>query len=210
MRLYFSAPDTSRLLSLFLGEPSSVGERPDAGQREALLELGRQWSGLVATELQAAFGEVELEVSQDDPSTALSAVGTVLRVADGEATVAARVQLDSNLMQAFDRRGQGRSEVPPEKALTKVDGLLRDGNLELLLDVELGVMLRFGRRHAVLREVLELGAGVVLELDREIQEPVDLLLNNRVIARGEVVVIDGNYGLRVTEVASPEQRLRSL
>ena len=84
------------------------------------------------------------------------------------------------------------------------------GNLQLLMDVELGVMLRFGCRHATLHEVLDLATGAVLELDREIQEPVDLVLNGRVIARGEVVVVDGNYGLRVAEVASPQQRVNSL
>ena len=85
--------------------------------------------------------------------------------------------------------------------------LMRQGNLGLLLDVELDVTLQFGCRQATLREVLELAAGAVLELDREIQEPVDLLLNGRVIARGEVVVIEGNYGLRVSEVASTQQRI---
>jgi len=88
--------------------------------------------------------------------------------------------------------------------------LLRQGNLELLMDVELAVMLRFGSRRASLREVLDLATGAVLELDREIQEPVDLVLNGRVIARGEVVVVDGNYGLRVIEVASPQVRVNSL
>jgi len=86
----------------------------------------------------------------------------------------------------------------------------RRENLDLLLGIELGVMLRFGRRQATLREVLELAVGAVVELDREIQEPVELLLNGRVIARGEVVIVDGNYGLRVTEVASPRHRIDSL
>ena len=78
------------------------------------------------------------------------------------------------------------------------------------MDVELGVTLRFGRRHTSLHEVLDLATGAVLELDREIQEPVDLVLNGRVIARGEVVVVDGNYGLRVSEVASAQRRVGSL
>jgi flagellar motor switch protein FliN/FliY len=70
-------------------------------------------------------------------------------------------------------------------------------------------MLRFGCREATLREVLDMATGAVLELDREIQEPVDLVLNGKIIARGEVVVIDGDFGLRVTEVASPQQRVNS-
>ena len=74
--------------------------------------------------------------------------------------------------------------------------------MDLLLDVELEVMLRFGERRMLLRDILELGAGSVVELDRGVEEPADLLLDGKLIARGEVVVVDGNYGLRVLEVVS--------
>jgi flagellar motor switch protein FliN len=73
-------------------------------------------------------------------------------------------------------------------------------NLDLVMDVELNVTLRFGQRQLTLREVLELTTGSVIELDRQIEEPVELLLDGKVIARGEAVVIDGNYGVRVLEV----------
>jgi flagellar motor switch protein FliN len=73
--------------------------------------------------------------------------------------------------------------------------------LDLLMDVELAVTLRFGSRRLALREILDLNPGSVIELDRRVEEPVEMLLDGRVVARGEVVVMDGNYGLRVTEVA---------
>ena len=76
-------------------------------------------------------------------------------------------------------------------------------NLQLVMDVELNVTMRFGQRQLALREVLELTSGSVIELDRQVEEPVELLLEGKVIARGEAVVIDGNYGLRVTEVPQP-------
>jgi flagellar motor switch protein FliN len=76
-------------------------------------------------------------------------------------------------------------------------------NLKLVMDVELNVTLRFGQRQLALREVMELTSGSVIELDRQVDEPVELLLEGKVIARGEAVVIDGNYGLRVTEVTQP-------
>jgi len=65
------------------------------------------------------------------------------------------------------------------------------------------VTLRFGQRQLTLREVLDLSSGSVVELDRHVEEPIELLLDGRVIARGEAVVVDGNYGLRVSEVAQP-------
>jgi flagellar motor switch protein FliN/FliY len=76
-------------------------------------------------------------------------------------------------------------------------------NLNLVLDVELSMSLRFGVRQLPLREVLELASGSVVELDRQVDDPVELLLDGRVIARGEAVIVDGNYGLRVTEITEP-------
>jgi flagellar motor switch protein FliN len=76
-------------------------------------------------------------------------------------------------------------------------------NLNLLMDVELNVSLRFGKRQLPLRDILELGSGSVVELDRLVDEPVELYLDGKLIARGEAVVVDGNYGLRVTEIPQP-------
>ncbi|SRR5216684_3140552 len=64
---------------------------------------------------------------------------------------------------------------------------------------------RFGGRDILLREILELSAGSVLELDREVQDPADLLLDGKLIARGEVVVVDGNFGMRIIEVCAGPQ-----
>ena len=60
------------------------------------------------------------------------------------------------------------------------------------------------------REVLELGPGAVVELDRHVSEPVDLVVGDRIVARGEVVVVNGNFALRITEVAAPQLRLESI
>jgi len=76
----------------------------------------------------------------------------------------------------------------------------KDVNVSMLEHVELDVSLRFGQRQLSLREIGELRSGSVVELDRYVQDPAELLLGDRVVARGEVVIVDGNYGLRVTEV----------
>jgi flagellar motor switch protein FliN/FliY len=90
---------------------------------------------------------------------------------------------------------------PPKSAAAKA--IADQLNLNLVMDVELNVTLRFGQRQLTLREVLDLTTGSVVELDRQVEEPVELLLDGVVIARGEAVVVDGNYGLRVTEVLQP-------
>jgi flagellar motor switch protein FliN/FliY len=73
-------------------------------------------------------------------------------------------------------------------------------NVSLLESVEIEVTLQFGERRLPLREIGELRSGSVVELDKYVQDPAELLLGDRVVARGEVVVVDGNYGLRITEV----------
>jgi flagellar motor switch protein FliN/FliY len=85
-----------------------------------------------------------------------------------------------------------------------------DPKLDLLYDIDLDATIRFGTREMALHEVLELGPGTVLELDRHVNEPVDLVVGDRIVARGEVVVVSGNFALRVTEVATPQLRLESI
>jgi flagellar motor switch protein FliN/FliY len=231
----FTAADVAALLGIFLGEEVSQSSALDATQKEALEELMRQWAGLAASALKPDFGEVTLQVDMESPEPVATGAARLLRASDGTRSIAAAMELDEALLSALNRpeaepspqpesnpsfkaEAESKPESPPPSVLPlepaaaspRIEELLRQGNLELLMDVELAVMLRFGSRQATLREVLDLASGAVLELDREIQEPVDLVLNGRVIARGEVVVVDGNYGLRVMEVASPQQRVNSL
>jgi flagellar motor switch protein FliN len=95
------------------------------------------------------------------------------------------------------------AKLSPDPATTTAPPAPSDqifGALDLLMDVQLAVSMRFGSRRLLLSEVLDLSPGAVIELDRRIQEPVDLLLDGRVVAHGEVVVIEGNFGLRVTDI----------
>jgi flagellar motor switch protein FliN/FliY len=82
--------------------------------------------------------------------------------------------------------------------------------LDLLLDIELEATLRFGALELPLREVLELGPGDVLPLDRHVREPVELVVGDRIVAKGEVVLVAGNFALHVTEVAEPRRRLETI
>jgi flagellar motor switch protein FliN/FliY len=83
-------------------------------------------------------------------------------------------------------------------------------NLDLLLDVGLTVRVELGRTSLRVQEVLELGPGSVVELDKLAGEPVDLLVNEQLFARGEVVVIDENFGVRVTDIVSPQERINAM
>ncbi|MDE1161716.1 MAG: FliM/FliN family flagellar motor switch protein [Acidobacteriaceae bacterium] len=82
-----------------------------------------------------------------------------------------------------------------------------DESLDVMLDMDVEASLQFGSSEMSLREVLALGPGDVVELDRHVAAPVDLVISERIVARGEVVVVKGNFALRVTEVLAPQLRL---
>jgi len=90
----------------------------------------------------------------------------------------------------------GRSDVPP--------------TMDLLLDVELPVSVSFGKTEILMKDVLKLTTGSIVELNRGVNEPVEVMVNHCLIARGEVVVVEGNYGVRIQQIISRNDRLRSV
>lgn len=95
------------------------------------------------------------------------------------------------------------SELPT----SAVTGVL--GNLELVKDVKMNVTVELGRTNLPLKEVLQLGESSVIKLDRLAGESIDLLVNGRLIAKGEVVVIGNNFGIKITQVHRPESLMDS-
>jgi flagellar motor switch protein FliN/FliY len=85
-----------------------------------------------------------------------------------------------------------------------------DTDIGLLLEVPLSISVELGRTSLTIRELLALGQGSILQLDRHAGEPVDVLVNGKRLARGEVVVIDEDFGIRVTEVVAPEERISGM
>jgi flagellar motor switch protein FliN/FliY len=83
-------------------------------------------------------------------------------------------------------------------------------NIDMLMDVPLEVTVELGRTKMSIKDLLDLGEGSIIELDKLAGEPVDFLVNGQLISRGEVVVIDENFGVRITEIVSPADRLSSL
>jgi flagellar motor switch protein FliN/FliY len=89
-------------------------------------------------------------------------------------------------------------------------GVSENWNIDLILDVELPISVLFGHSEMPLKDVLKLGPGSVIELDKSVNDPVTIVVNHKPVARGEVVMVDGNYGVRILEVESTAERIRSL
>jgi len=84
------------------------------------------------------------------------------------------------------------------------------GNIGLLMDVFMEMTVELGRTKRLIKDILGMGEGTIIELDKLAGEPVDILVNHKLIAKGEVVVIDENFGVRVTEIVSPMDRVVDL
>lgn len=85
-----------------------------------------------------------------------------------------------------------------------------DPKLEMLYDLQLPVSIELGRTNMLIRDILRLGRGSVIEFDKLVSEPVDVLINGKKVAEGEVVVIDKHFGIRITTLVDPADRLRSV
>jgi flagellar motor switch protein FliN/FliY len=119
-------------------------------------------------------------------------VGLVSQPAGSEATESPALPVDAGA----DLARNGRGDIPP--------------TMDLLLDVELPVSVSFGKTEIPMKDVLKLTTGSIVELNRGVNEPVEVMVNHCLIARGEVVVVEGNYGVRIQQIISRSDRLRSV
>ncbi|MGH9451486.1 MAG: FliM/FliN family flagellar motor switch protein [Terriglobia bacterium] len=209
-------PDAAGLARLLSGVNDEAG-RLSAEGRETVLEFFQQLATVIPTADWLGMN-CELETS-DVPRIDWEASVQVHVQFSGPqgALFHLRVLLSADFASAIEssKRGTdapGKDPLPTnpasaEKAQARAQ---RDVNLELLMDVELEATLRFGQREMLLGDVLNLAPGSVVELDQQVQDPVELLVGSKVIAWGEVVAVDGNYGLRIIGLASREERLESL
>jgi flagellar motor switch protein FliN len=218
MSLRLSAATTVRIAQIFMSDPADgkveASASPTSEHREAVLEFLRQVAGLLASALKERWGEVRflldsaagaaswpasltswLRAAEPGPAAAES-------TATGPSAMLLELHLSTALIAALRADKPEAAQLPaaPTPLAAYSAAGENEGKLALLMDVELAMTLRFGGRRMLLREILELGPGAVVELDRQVREPVDMLLDGRLVARGEVVVMDGNYGLRVTEI----------
>jgi flagellar motor switch protein FliN/FliY len=205
--LEFRRAEAAMLASKCLREsPAEFGTEPS----QALLKVIEAGMGGFRSEVELEYGAFTIEASlASEPASNHASVAEITAVDDGGNRVSILMYLNSALNEALSLHSvtasaaEGSGESMKAAGAKKAPAIPEQVNLQLVLDVELNVTLRFGQRQLALREVLELTSGSVIELDRQVEEPVELLLEGKVIARGEAVVIDGNYGLRVTEVPKP-------
>ncbi len=187
----FYEPQLSELLAKLGGDGA---ETADDNANKALTEVISSAATALSTSFSSEYGEISFRV---DSVSGLAFGGMFvvpLAVPTDRSGAAVLLYFDGQLMDSLAPAPGGDDAEESGKRL------FHPSNLKLVMDVELNVSLRFGQRLLPLRELLELKSGSVIELDRMVDEPVELLLDGKLVARGEAVIVDGNYGLRVTEI----------
>ncbi len=186
--------------------PSGV----DMGMEPQVLELGSgaaEWSCVLDVD---GFGGVAVTV-QADPGLAGVLAGASAPGAAGGAAPAAAAPAAGNAPAAqVPVSDVGGTVVPLRGSGSVSPGAAATSDLGMFMDVPLDVSVEFGRTSCRVRDLLELNVGSILELDKLNGEPMDIFVNGSLLARGEVVVIDEEYGIRITEIGSPSDRLRGI
>jgi flagellar motor switch protein FliN len=202
---------------LLAGEAmDTAAAAPGPDDEDALRELANQLASGVATALGESLGQ---PVGFEGPGMQwLEAGGSGLPAETDGTALTLSVTLSGTGGEAWLVVPRAAvSRVPPRTAAQATLPPLREspsrknGNgMELLFDIALPVTVELGRTRMMIRDILHLAPGSVLELDKLAGEPVDILINEKSIARGEVVVIDENFGVRLTSIVTPSERVASL
>jgi flagellar motor switch protein FliN len=204
-------------------QAAGIESTDDASSKDAFLEVIRQSLSQVATKLGKRAGvEIELKNGREVPDFSPGFQWQEISIAFGGALPPCAIGISSELEASLTSQLQETPSMTASPAVTPPAGSTspdqqaatpvprNSKTLDLLLEVDLPIGVSFGRTQMRLKEALKLTTGSIVELNRSVTEPVEIIVNNCVIARGEVVVVDGNYGVRILEIISREERLRTL
>ncbi len=204
------------LARMLLGEDGpGRPETPGPEEEDALRELANQVAGAVTTTLGGVLGAT---VGFESPAAAwLPGGGRELQTAADAAVLVFSLSVGSVAGEAFLLLSRSAlpslAASPPKANLPPLPepAPRKNGNgIEMLLDISLPVTVELGRTRMMVRDILHLAPGSILELDKLAGEPVDIMINDKSIARGEVVVIDESFGVRLTSIVTPSERVMNL
>lgn len=206
--LGISRTDASNLAGRLL---MSESEPSEADIADALTEVGGQAFAALVTRGAVTGLAGSVERPRPAPAPPASLVGAFECVVDD--SLATRVicwfEAAAEKATAALPAPAASTGAPAAASAAGATGATPD-NLDVILDIDMPLSVRFGEAVLSLDLLTRLGPGSLIELSRQPDDPVDVLINGRLVARGEVVVVSGNYGVRVTEVVSAAERLRSM
>lgn len=201
---------------------SDEGQEPSADAGESSPEAGADTPGAADLEVAADGGDVavsEVDAAAENPEGDAGDKSKVVNEDDAseDDAEAAMLEMLEGLPDQDDKAGPDDINFGTASASRAEFQQLQEPvssadtrNIDLLMDVDLPISIELGRTKMSISSILSLGPGSVVELNKLAGEPVDLLVNNKIVAKGEVVVVDENFGLRITQLMTPEERLKAL
>lgn len=229
MQVMLSPRLATALSDMILGGEGDMKDEADADDLDASKEILSNILGAFSTSLGAqktlpklSFAIDKVEFVRSDGDIDLSRYSTLI-IYDfvmGEIKDVLMFAIDRNIENSLVKKSEAAVSAPIEhethsehRASVPVEKILGNDemkNIGLILDVRLPVKVRIGSKRMLLRDVINMDIGSVVELNQLANEPLDILVDNKKVAEGEVVIVDGNFGVQITSIGSKKERLEQL
>ncbi|WP_231214751.1 flagellar motor switch protein FliY [Helicobacter pylori] len=212
------------LSDLMLGGEGASKEEMDNDDLDAFKEMSSNIFGAIATSLKSQellpklnFTTINAEIAKELPKKEDYAKMIVFSF-KMEALKESQIILltTAAFEHQFEKTHQEEKEETTKSATEEIkthDASLENieiRNISMLLDVKLNVKVRIGQKKMILKDVVSMDIGSVVELDQLVNDPLEILVDDKVIAKGEVVIVDGNFGIQITDIGTKKERLEQL
>ncbi len=215
------------LSDLMLGGEGASKEEMDNDDLDAFKEMASNIFGAIATSLKSQellpkfnFTTINAEIAKELPKKEDYAKAMVFSF-KMEAIKESQIILltTAAFERQFEKTHQEEKEEKEETTQSATEEIkthdaslenIEIRNISMLLDVKLNVKVRIGQKKMILKDVVSMDIGSVVELDQLVNDPLEILVDDKVIAKGEVVIVDGNFGIQITDIGTKKERLEQL
>ncbi|WP_121094705.1 flagellar motor switch protein FliY [Helicobacter pylori] len=211
------------LSDLMLGGEGASKEEMDNDDLDAFKEMASNIFGAIATSLKSQellpklnFTTINAEIAKELPKKEDYAKAMVFSFKMEAIKESQIILLTTAAFERQFEKTHKEKEETTEGAAEEVkthDASLENieiRNISMLLDVKLNVKVRIGQKKMILKDVVSMDIGSVVELDQLVNDPLEILVDDKVIAKGEVVIVDGNFGIQITDIGTKKERLEQL
>ncbi|WP_100981003.1 flagellar motor switch protein FliY [Helicobacter pylori] len=211
------------LSDLMLGGEGASKEEMDNDDLDAFKEMASNIFGAIATSLKSQellpklnFTTTNAEIAKELPKKEDYAKAMVFSFKMEAIKESQIILLTTAAFERQFEKTHKEKEETTEGAAEEVkthDASLENieiRNISMLLDVKLNVKVRIGQKKMILKDVVSMDIGSVVELDQLVNDPLEILVDDKVIAKGEVVIVDGNFGIQITDIGTKKERLEQL
>ncbi len=215
------------LSDLMLGGEGASKEEMDNDDLDAFKEMASNIFGAIATSLKSQellpklnFTTINAEIAKELPKKEDYAKAMVFSfkmeaIKESQIILLTTAAFERQFEKTHQEEKEEKEETT-ESAAEEVkthDASLENieiRNISMLLDVKLNVKVRIGQKKMILKDVVSMDIGSVVELDQLVNDPLEILVDDKVIAKGEVVIVDGNFGIQITDIGTKKERLEQL